>query len=438
MLDDADENVRTTAAGVLKEVVEAQPQVVNADLIAALVPVLNDADENVRAAAAGALGRVVTGQPQLAEDAVAGLVPLLDDADENVRAAATGALGRVVTGQPQLAEDAVAGLVPLLDDADENVRAAATRALGEVGTAQPQVAEEVVAQLVAQPEDEDGNVRQTAAAALGDVGAAQPQVAEDAVAALIPRLDDESEFVRAAAAAALGEVAEANPDLSTADLVMDLVPLLTSADLSERIYVARLIGQLVDVNPDLANMSLTALTPLLADNESFVNSSITTPSTTVRFLVAETLADIYVQQGDIDALMALLTDPLKSLEHPVAARALFLIALNNPERLEELRAELTAHAAGREPIARIWANKTLAMLDLAEWAHTAAADAEQCEAIEWKLQKFAPGPYSQYPPSFFGEEFNWAAEEALDWLREEVGDDWRGEAWGWTTNGAKG
>jgi hypothetical protein len=78
------------------------------------------------------------------------------------------------------------------------------------------------------------------------------------------------------------------------------------------------------------------------------------------------------------------------------------------------------------------------MLDLAEWAHTAAADAEQCEAIEWKLQKFAPGPYSQYTPSFFGEEFNWAAEEALDWLREEVGDDWRGEAWGWTTNGAKG
>lgn len=65
---------------------------------------------------------------------------------------------------------------------------------------------------------------------------------------------------------------------------------------------------------------------------------------------------------------------------PVAARALFHIALDNPEQLEELRSALKPHASSRGPIARIWANKTLAMLDLAEMARAAEIDREE----EWE------------------------------------------------------
>jgi HEAT repeat protein len=239
----------------------------------------------------------------------------------------------------------------------------------------------------------------------------------------MPLLSANSKDIRADAVRALGQVVT-NPDMVTADLVTALTPLLSDDDSDVHTNAASVLDKMVTVNPEIADEVAKILTSLLTHEDEDVRTN-----------VVGALAAIYAQQDDLDTLVVLLTDPLNPLERPVAARALFLITLDNPERLEELRAELTTYAASREPIARMWANKTLAMLELAEWAHIVPKDSEERELIKHKLQEFAPQfshtSYNsyifytsyQYNPSFFGEEFDWAAREALDWLEAEVGEE---------------
>jgi ethanolamine ammonia-lyase large subunit len=96
----------------------------------------------------------------------------------------------------------------------------------------------------------------------------------------------------------------------------------------------------------------------------------------------------------------------------VAGRALFLVALRDPSHQGAIRDELRSLADSREPHIRIAANQTLEMLGVADLAHTAALDAEQRDEITNKLQRFTD-------INFFGEDFSWAAQEALDWLEQQ-------------------
>jgi hypothetical protein len=78
-----------------------------------------------------------------------------------------------------------------------------------------------------------------------------------------------------------------------------------------------------------------------------------------------------------------------------------------------LRSQLQELSDSREPIARIWANKTLTMLDLADLAReTNLKQGEEREAGKAKLESYMGA-------EFFGEDFTWAAEEALDWITKQ-------------------
>jgi hypothetical protein len=101
----------------------------------------------------------------------------------------------------------------------------------------------------------------------------------------------------------------------------------------------------------------------------------------------------------------------------VAARALFLMALEEAEQLNSIRSELVERATSREPITRIEANQALFLLDkIAAPAHAAdPADEESWEERTRRLES-----YTEF--DFFGPEFTWAAGEARDWMAQRAAE----------------
>jgi hypothetical protein len=153
-------------------------------------------------------------------------------------------------------------------------------------------------------------------------------------------------------------------------------------------------------------------------------------SSAVRQAARAALESIYTHQivqlgATNDALFAKLLDPLNALERPIAAHVLFSIALNSPARSQDIRRQLlsTARTLEGDPIAQVWINKTLALLDLADLAHSATSDIRQWDTIVTKLEHFSNldnqyyySPYNAQPASFIGNDFISAASEAHSWL----------------------
>jgi hypothetical protein len=83
----------------------------------------------------------------------------------------------------------------------------------------------------------------------------------------------------------------------------------------------------------------------------------------VRETAAEALTEIYAACGDIDFLLATLTDPRNALKRPVTAQALFRMALEHKEQLTTIISELVERSAICEPITRIEANRALLLFD---------------------------------------------------------------------------
>ena len=132
-------------------------------------------------------------------------------------------------------------------------------------------------------------------------------------------------------------------------------------------------------------------------------------------------------------LLEKLTHWPNTLERPVAARALFLKALQESNPDADIGEELLKLSDSVEPMERIWANKTLAMLDLATQAHAAAElEGKEREEATNRLRTlcgwhdYMSGCRSHYSSSeeinFFGQDFTWAVEEAVNWL-EELGNE---------------
>ena len=176
-------------------------------------------------------------------------------------------------------------------------------------------------------------------------------------------LTDEKSSVRSSAASALAQVGAANPEV-VPQLAKALVRLLDDEDSDVRSSAAYILGQLMAINPE-----------------------VTTPHTLFMFL----------------------TTPLDSQDRVFACRAIFFIALRDQSRQKPIQDELKSLADRPEPHVRIAANQTLEMLYIADLAHTAASDAKQRDEITSKLQSFVD-------VTFFGENFSWAAREALNWL----------------------
>jgi HEAT repeat protein len=177
-------------------------------------------------------------------------------------------------------------------------------------------------------------------------------------------------------------------------------------DSDVRFSAADALGQVVAAQPEVTSQVVDALLALLSDEDSSVRSR-----------AAYTLTLVYAHQilqtGENDYLLLdKLTDPLNARERPVAVHALFLVVLGDPDRGQAIRHSLEGLSISHEPMARIWANITLQILKLADLAHTAADTPSQQEEITDQLSQF-----TQF--DFFGEDFTWAAQEALNWLAEQ-------------------
>jgi len=207
--------------------------------------------------------------------------------------------------------------------------------------------------------------------------------------------------MRFGAAYALGRVGMASPAVAPR-AAEALAGLLTDEASSVRFGAACALREMGMTNPEIAPQAAEALLGLLADEESGVCSR-----------AADALAMIYAaqvsQRGVAEPLFVHLTNPLNSHDRRVASRALFLVTLRDPSRQKPIQDELKSLADRPEPHVRIAANQTLEMLYIADLAHTAASDAKQRDEITSKLQSFVD-------VTFFGENFSWAAREALNWL----------------------
>ena len=215
--------------------------------------------------------------------------------------------------------------------------------------------------------------------------------------------------VRLAAAGGLGAVGVAVPDVAP-QAVAGLVELLGDDDWNVRSAAAGGLGAVGAAVPDVAPQAVARLVELLGDDDANVRSA-----------AASALAAAYAahyRHGDQQVLLGKLVNPLESLERPIAARALFLIVLKHPGYEDTIRQQLGPIASSPAPIARVWANKTFAMLDLIDLAH------ETVGRRDTKQQIDTTSLYRARNMGFFGEEYTWAAWQALNWMEshEQMGD----------------
>ncbi|MGB0385560.1 MAG: sister chromatid cohesion protein PDS5 [Ardenticatenaceae bacterium] len=418
LLSDEESRVRGNAGSAVRQVVQANPAVAE-QVVAALLPLLSHERSDVRLSAGFAVALVR--EPQLAEQAIAALLPLLSDEESDVRGDAASAVGRVLEGNSQLVtEQVVAALLPLLSDEENYVRERAAFAVGQVR--EPQlVTKQLLAALLPLLSDEYSGVRGNAVSAVAQVAEANPQLAEQVLAALLSLLSDKNRDVRASAASAVGQLLEGDSQLVTEQVIAALLPLLSHEDSDVRVRAASAVRQVRE--PQLAEQVLQALLPLLSDE----NSEVRHPATSA-------VGRAYAHQKDEAFLFDTLTASQNALQRPVAARALFLIALQDPTRGQGIHGHLEELAKSPEPIERIWANKTLAMLEVAPQAHEAAKlDGEPLEEAARRLQKLCEWDYRRRrcattgsshheTPYIFGEDFAWAVGEALNWLDEQTNE----------------
>jgi HEAT repeat protein len=181
----AGSNVRSNAAEAL-----ARMGPVAAEAVPALITALHDADESVRSSAAGALAAI-------GPTSVSPLIALLGDPDDNVRRSAAQALAQIKSG-------AVPALIVALGDVDKSVRANAAQVLGEIGTA-PLLGGAAQRPPRAASEYERRVRRIAAEATLAQIGPA----AADAVLTLIAALGDADKAVRTNASEALSKIVPA-------------------------------------------------------------------------------------------------------------------------------------------------------------------------------------------------------------------------------------
>jgi HEAT repeat protein len=285
-----------------------------------------------------------------------------------------------------------------------------------VTAAQPELATpEVVESLVALLVDPDVNVRGSAVEVLRQMTVERPElITTQVMESLVTLLADPDMNVRGSAASAIERAVAKRPELITTQVLESLVNQLADPDNIElRAIAADTIGEVVDASPGTATPKVAeALTNLLIDYYEVVRTKAGQALTKV-YAHQALQAEVTHQSDLLDTtLFPKLIDPLNSLERPIVARAIFIVALHDSDRNEMLQSRLKELSSSHRPIDRIWANTTLQMLDLAAMAHTAAKDETQRAEIISKLEEFAASEYEKP----FGSEFTWAAREARVWL----------------------
>ncbi len=438
-------------------IVAANPELATPQVIEDLMDLLGIHVPEVSKGAAKALAQVVSASPELATQEMAEeLLRLLTRREWWVRDSAAEALGQVLSANPELTTEQV---VPSwLFGISQDHGVGVPNLLG-VATPDPQQVGDSGALPTPTPKDPPsllsvkGNwsgVLDGVAATLEQLIASNPELATQQMAdVLIGLLEEEDWSTRANATYALGLVIKTNPELATQQMTKELIGLLTDPDVRVRIGVGEPLGHVVKANPGIVPQVTGAFVTLLLSErgdegwnvkdstaQAFArvvidDPRVATPQVTEALLQLLGYEESFVRASGVqaleqvavanpklapvadNALFARLTDPLDTSERSFAARALFRAALHNLTREETIRSCLEALSTSREPIARIWANTTLQMIDLTYMVHRAPDDPSQRREVRGKLEILKNA-------EFFGENFTWAAEETLSWLDQQA------------------
>jgi hypothetical protein len=306
-------------------------------------------------------------------------------------------------------------LLSLLKDSDFNVRASAASALGQVAINPQAKVAEVVSALLPLLKDSDPGVRYSAASALGQAATNPQAKVAEVVSALLPLLKDTDSYVRANAASALGQAAT-NPQANAAEVIAALLPLLKDSGSGVRDNAVSALSQAATNPRANAVEVVAALLPLLEDSNAYMRDNAATAITQAYTTWGSTTAE--------DARIRIfetLTDSHNPQMRPIAARALFLIALRYQKQEQHIHVELDTdtYARSREPIARLWSNKVLTMLEIVDLVHPAQPlTPEQRKKMLDTLELY--GSRELGSTHFFGEDFTWAAKQASDWLKQQA------------------
>jgi HEAT repeat protein len=473
----------------------AQPQN-SKQLIEQLVALLSNPDPSISYSAVYSLATILAANPELAQQHIEQLIELLSDPDPSIASSAIFSLGGVLAGNPELAQQHLEQLIDLLSHPDSIISSSAVESLKEMLVSNPELAQlqhakQLVEQLVDFLSNPNPNISpRVVADSLGVLLAANPELAQQHVDQLVDLVDNANQDIKSSALSILGKVLAANPELAQLHIeqLLALLPKPGSNSME-----SDMLGEILAANPKLAQQYIDQLVEMLSDpsisfeavlilrkvlaanpelaqpqyieklvdllSEQYIdeglapvvgnivaNNSLYASQEVIQSLQKQlensgthsnavlVLAHAYIHR-EPPFLLEKLTDPRKTLERPVAARALFLITLREPSRDTNIRKELQKLSNSPEPMERIWANKTLAMLDLASQAHQAAElDDEQrkgvtdrlqnlCQWNDYKRRCITTHFFREENLNFFGEEFTWAAGEAHNWMEKKTNEE---------------
>jgi HEAT repeat protein len=386
----------------LGQLAVAQPEVAP-QVIDALYPMLADEDSNLRYNAIQTLGHVGRMQGEVAPQIVEILRPMLADEDERVRGGTLDVLLQVAINQAEDVPQVLEALCPMLDDEDTNVREGAIVILEQIiMLTDAEITPQMVEALQPMLTDDDREMRYRIAAILAQSENVPTETIPPVIEALRPRLTDEDSGLRNGAIWKLETVGATHPEF-TAQVVELLRPMVADEEIYVRDTTVRALGYLADTRPEIAPQVIEALRPALADEHREIRDNATS-------ILVQTWTAQVQESGEITSTLSSLVNPLDSQERLLAGRVLFLLALREPWRAKEIRPRLQELNRLSAPHLRLAANQTLQMLNLIELAWEAIDHPKKQNEIEAQLRAWQE-------TKLFGAEVNWAAREALAYIK---------------------
>ncbi len=325
-------------------------------------------------------------------------------------------IGQVVRSNPATAPQIVPTLITALDRNNSPTKIASAIALTQIPDVPSQIiTTTVVPLLVSALQDKDRTTQIESAIALVQTPGVSATIVDTIMNMMKNLLNDRDEIVRSDAVAGLASIADEKPVIA-ARLVEPLLVLLNDRNTSISGNAAHALVSIAMADPSAVPQHIfPTLYNILNSYELAIQYDSYAASFNERNLIWQATT---LTQSD-QTLIAMLGNPLDSSKRPLAALTLFERALHRSSSLQPLRLELQPFAEGTEPIARLWANITLHLFDIADMAHQANDDPAKRDLLVRELLRRSAPSAAQGPsrPFFFADDI--AAQEALVWLSQQ-------------------
>jgi len=270
-----------------------------------------------------------------------------------------------LTANPRFATaETVTAFLPLLQDESLDVRLSAIELVRQVAEVNPEkINSQVIAALTTLVHDQEDSVRRESAKVMGRIIASDPVLATpEMVADLTVVLAEETWAYSAELRLVAG-----SGHLIASQMVQALEPSLSSSDVDKRGNAVAALAEVLVQDPSVASPTMwLELYETLAtlDYNSFDGDT---------DALAQTLAQLSLQAKKVDeTLFQRLVDPLNPQARPVAARALYLIALRDRSLGQFIVERLRLLANDRRPVRREWANIVLELTETKDSRYWAA------------------------------------------------------------------